>query len=270
MALNYGAYTWGGDIYGNEVPVVRTAFGTLSAWNALTQAQRDSFDGGHYLILKVALDAHPRGASFADHYYEAISNTENLLRIDIPATTNNTKIEINGNGFTYTSLYTSLSDLAGTTDCPQFELYNFVYKPTLKDNFFEGFIRMQSSNPSANILVHRNKLEGGGTGCLAYFFNVNANLFLFSNVCENAEMGVGAKGTFTSAFIENNTCYNMSVRGVWVENLLFYKNNNCSNCTVDIFDTGIDRGGNATSDATGSPGFQNIVATDPKYFGEFA
>ena len=263
--MNYGAYTWGDDIYGNIVPTVRIAFGTLAAWNALTQAQRDSFDGGHYLTLKAAVDVHPGAAAIATYYYEAISDTTNSQRVTLPPDTSNNHIQINGGGFVYDST-TSLGDIYYTNGHGNnFTISVFNFRVTFsvaKASSFDGFVYLNSAG-SVSAAFYLSRVIGN-SGCGAAYRDSNANFFVYANVVENCDAGIYYNGGAPTVILANNTCYGNSVYGidsqVATARLL---NNNCStNGVSDINGTYVDEGGNVTSDTTGSPGFTNVTNTN--------
>jgi hypothetical protein len=77
----------------------KRAVGTLASWNNLTQAQRDSYGGGHYLTLKTAVDALPGSPTDDLYYIGCISDHDIDTEVTLP--TGYTKeISVNGNGFT--------------------------------------------------------------------------------------------------------------------------------------------------------------------------
>ena len=81
--------------------MVRVAFGTLDAWNALSASGQAYYDGGHYLLLASALVAHPGALASDDYYYGAISDTDNSQTVTMPSNTNGYNIYVYGNGFCY-------------------------------------------------------------------------------------------------------------------------------------------------------------------------
>jgi hypothetical protein len=271
--MSYGNENYGNDIYGGGVAVpVRIAFGTLDAWTLLTPTQRAYFDGGNYLTLKAAIDNHPGASATNDHYYQGISETDNALSTFTPIDTNGFDIIINGGGFTYN--YTGVSYcIQDNTENANVTIYNTHFKKVNDGGTFDSFIRLNINTQSGdrhyykncfdmdNFIYNAMLIDEHGSGSV----NIYENEFKNSSASSSFggirfDTAGGLTGTYNC---ENNTFYNIKRAFVDLATTNYYSKNNNAQCTGACFSvTTNDLGGNASSDATGSVGYQNIIPTD--------
>jgi hypothetical protein len=247
---------------------VRSAYGTIEAWNALTQAERDAFDGGWYDKLASAISDHP-GALVANNYdYEPISDTDNSSIVSFPADINGYKITVNGKKiYKYNTTFTG-NDFTILTTNGTIEITNLWYRPQNdKSNAFQSMVQIQGTG-SGVVNFYKNYLDLNNYLCNGiWLFSGDTELNIYTNkcCCPSASVNHGLLWRQNHSGIvnvEKNTCYGAPYMIKASDANLTLKDNNATGCNVGINGTYTDAGGNATSDLTGSVGYQSLVATD--------
>jgi len=254
--------------------MVRVAYGTLDAWNALSASEQAYYDGGHYLLLLSAITAYPGALASDDYSYYDISDTDNIQSVTMPTNTNGYSIKIIGNGYKYNTSCAS-RDIYINTGGYKIEIENINFVAQIDKTNSDRFIRVTATSGVLDLTISNCVFDMNNYICNAIFLSEYEGIVnVFCNVFKNRNIGtlfyifrhLDPRETAFSN-LENNTfsdilgSESIDVDSSFTGNCTL-KNNNIVDSTACINGTYTDGGGNATSDTTGSVGYQSIVAAD--------
>lgn len=240
---------------------VNIAWGPQSYWNALSSYAKSLYSA-HYLDLGLAVAALP-GTPVEKWVLYGIGPTTNSSQISLPSSFNGQDLEINGGGFLFSSNYASF-DLQDYVVGGKVRVVNFRYKSLVtKTQPWESFLIIRN-NGIGNKEFCNNYIDCNNLQCISiYVFQFTGSLDIKKNTIINSNSSYGSiRCNVGTLNVIANTCYNNNVGLQSTGGTKSFKSNNFTGNTVGIDSTYTDLGGNATSDATGSPGFQNILATN--------
>jgi hypothetical protein len=245
----------------------RIAWGTQAAWDNATPEFRALFDD-HELSLGAAVGNLPGSPTLDRYRLIGISNTDNSSAVLLPTNFAGKDISLEGGGYLYTSNYNGEDINFRTTNASDglsvmgFRV-NFNTAKNATTPEYSPFVRSEG-NAANTIYIHDNFVYSAlGTGSIYYqYTGVLNTAYVYNNIGIGLLRGINCYLAGDIVYAYNNTIYDC-VDGLRnFGGTIIAKNNNLTGNTTCINGAYTDNGGNATSDATGSPGYQNITATD--------